>query len=95
MTLRPDEGITGIGYAGFASQLLTKGLKEVVDAVCEQVMGDNHMETEALAQRLLRVGGGGAPAFCPRTLIDLRDALVDGNGRHPGVGRLGRGARAI
>ena len=33
LTLRTDEGVEGIAYAGFASMLVTKALKEVVDAL--------------------------------------------------------------
>jgi L-alanine-DL-glutamate epimerase-like enolase superfamily enzyme len=82
VTLRTDDGITGISYAGFASQMLTRGLKEVVDAVCEQVIGDNPMETEAIAQRLLRVGGGGAPAgLLMRAISAIDVALWDIKGK--------------
>ncbi|MEE8519477.1 MAG: mandelate racemase/muconate lactonizing enzyme family protein, partial [Dehalococcoidia bacterium] len=82
VTLRTDDGVTGIGYAGFASQMLTKGLKEVVDAACEQVIGDDPMDTEAIAQRLLRIGGGGAPAgLLTRAVAAIDVALWDIKGK--------------
>ena len=82
LTLRTDDGVTGIGYAGFASKMLTKGLKEVVDAACEQIIGDDPMETEAIAQRLLRIGGGGAPAgLLTRAVSAIDTALWDIKGK--------------
>ena len=37
--IRTDNGLEGIGYAGFASSVMLKALKESVDALLDQIVG--------------------------------------------------------
>ena len=39
--IRTDNGIEGIGYSGFASSLMLEALKASVDALLEQLIGEN------------------------------------------------------
>ena len=59
LRFRTDDGAEGIGYAGFAAPVLTKALKEAVDALAEQVIGDDPMRVEAIGEKLLEIGGRG------------------------------------
>ena len=43
LTIKTDDGIEGIGYAGFASTLMLKALKAAVDSLAEQTIGDDPM----------------------------------------------------
>ena len=62
LKLRTDDGIEGIGYAGFTSGVMLKALKASVDALAEQTIGDDPMMVEAIGAKLLDLGGGGSPA---------------------------------
>ena len=61
LTLVTDDGIEGIGYSTAASVMIP-ALKAALDGLCERIVGDDPMDTEAIGERLLRVGGGGSPA---------------------------------
>ena len=61
LKIQTDEGVEGIGYAGFASNVLSKALKEAVDGLAGLTVGDDPMMIEAIQERLLVAGGGGAP----------------------------------
>ena len=39
LRLRTDDGIEGIAYAGFASRLVTRALKELLDALASETLG--------------------------------------------------------
>ena len=82
LRLQTDEGIEGIGYAGFASPLMTKALKEAVDALAEQTLGDDPMCVEAIGAKLLELGGRGAPSgLVMRAIAAIDIALWDLKGK--------------
>ncbi|MCH2312780.1 MAG: hypothetical protein MK411_02030 [SAR202 cluster bacterium] len=57
-----DEGMEGIGYSGFASSIMVKALKETVDALLEQIVGEDPRRVEHINTYLRNLAGGGAPA---------------------------------
>ncbi len=61
LKLQTDDGIEGIGYAGFGSALMGKALKEAVEVMAGQVIGSDPQCVEAISQRLLAMAGGGEP----------------------------------
>ena len=82
LQLRTDDGVEGIGYAGFASPLMTKALKEAVDALAEQTLGDDPMRVETIATKLLELGGRGAPSgLVTRAVSAIDIALWDLKGK--------------
>ena len=82
LKLRTDDGIEGIGYAGFASSVLTGALKATVDGLCGAAVGMDAMDTEAVGARLLRLGGGGSPAgLVTRAVSAIDVALWDIKGK--------------
>ena len=82
LQLQTDDGVEGIGYAGFASPLMTKALKEAVDALAEQTLGDDPMRVEAIAAKLLELGGRGAPSgLVTRAIAAIDIALWDLKGK--------------
>ncbi len=77
-----DDGVEGIGYAGFTSALMRKALRETVEALAEQAVGADPMMTEAMGARLLALGGGGAPAgLVTRAVSAIDVALWDIKGK--------------
>lgn len=62
LRLRTDEGIEGIGYAGFVSRPMLNSLQEAVNALAEHTVGDDPRDVEAIGEKLLSLGGKGAPA---------------------------------
>ena len=66
LTLRTDEGIEGIGYAGFVSDVILKPLQELVNALSELVIGSDPMDIEAIGKRLRAVGGGSPEGMATR-----------------------------
>ncbi len=62
LQLRTDDGIEGIGYAGFVGQALLSSLKEAIDALAQHAIGDDPLDVEAIGAKLLEWGGKGAPA---------------------------------
>ena len=86
LKLRTDDGIEGVAYAGFASTLVTKGLKEVVDALAGAVVGADPHETGAIVGRLLARAGGGSPAgLVTRAVSAIDVALWDIRGKALGM----------
>ncbi|MDP6420167.1 MAG: mandelate racemase/muconate lactonizing enzyme family protein [SAR202 cluster bacterium] len=82
LKLRTEDGIEGIGYAGFASGVVTKALKEAVDGLTEQTIGADPMMIEAIGARLYVAGGGGAPAgLVTRAISAIDVALWDVKGK--------------
>jgi len=85
LRLRTDAGIEGIAYAGFASGLMTKALREALDALVKQTIGSDPMMAEAIGARLLTIGGGGAPAgLVTRAVSAIDVALWDIKGKAAG-----------
>ena len=41
-----DDGIEGIGYSGFASSIMVKALKETVDALLAEIVGEDPRRVE-------------------------------------------------
>ena len=81
LTLRTDEGVEGIGYAGFQSPVLTGALKAVVDGLCEVVTGSDPMDTEAIGDRLFRLGSGSPAGLLTRAISAIDVALWDIKGK--------------
>ncbi len=82
LKLRTDDGIEGIGYAGFASGVMRKALKAAVDALAEVAIGQDPLKVEAIGARLLSLGGGGAPAgLVTRAVAAIDVALWDIKGK--------------
>ena len=82
LTVTTDDGIDGIGYAGFASPVLTGALKAAVDGLAGQTIGMSPMDTEAVQSKLLRLGGGGSPAgLVTRATSAIDVALWDIKGK--------------
>ena len=77
-----DDGVEGIGYAGFVSVVMLKALKEAVDALAGLTIGHDPMMVEAVSSRLLGAGGAGAPAgVVTRAAAAIDVALWDIKGR--------------
>ena len=86
LKLRTDDGIEGIAYAGFASTLVTKGLKEVVDALAQETVGADPHSVERVGRDLLRKAGGGSPAgLVTRAASAIDVALWDIRGKALGM----------
>ena len=82
LKLQTDNGIEGIGYAGFTSAIMMKALKETLDALTGQAIGTDPMMTEAIGARLLGLGGGGSPAgLVTRAVSAIDVALWDIKGK--------------
>ena len=82
LKLRTDDGIEGIGYAGFTSALMMKALEETLDALTEQTIGSNPMMIEAIGAKLLALGGGGSPSgLVTRAVSAIDVALWDIRGK--------------
>ena len=80
--LRTDNGIEGIGYSGFASNLMLKALKETVDALLEQIKGSDPWRNELINSHLRAIAGGGAPAgLVTRAISGIDVALWDVKGK--------------
>jgi L-alanine-DL-glutamate epimerase-like enolase superfamily enzyme len=82
LTLRTDEGIEGIGYAGFVPSCVLKGLHETLNGLAELAVGDDPFEIEAIGKKLLELAGAGAPAgFITRAAAAIDVALWDIRGK--------------
>ena len=86
LKMQTDEGIEGIGYGGFGSGILVKALKEVMEQLAELTIGENPIRVEAIQDRLLRIGGGGAPAgLVTRAVSAIDVCLWDIKGKAAGL----------
>ena len=82
LTLRTDQGIAGIGYAGFVPEQLLQALRATVNALAEETINDNPHDIEAIGERLLALGGLGAPAgLVTRSVAAIDIALWDIKGK--------------
>ena len=82
LQLRTDDGIEGIGYAGFVGQETLGSLKEAVDALAQHAIGDDPLDVEAIGAKLLEWGGKGAPAgTITRAVAAIDVALWDIKGK--------------
>ena len=81
--IRTDNGIEGIGYSGFASSLMLKALKASVDALLEQLIGEDPRNNERINEHLRIIAGGGAPSgLVTRAISGIDVALWDIKGKH-------------
>ena len=81
LTLRTDDGIEGIGYAGFVSDVILKSLHECVNAMAELAIGSDPMNIEAIGKRLRAVGGGSPEGMVTRASAAVDVALWDIKGK--------------
>ena len=82
LRLRTDDGIEGIGYAGFASDVMLPALKAALDGLAELTIGDDPMMIERIGERLLALGGSGSPAgLVTRAVSAIDVALWDIRGK--------------
>ena len=81
LTLRTDDGIEGIGYAGFVSDVILKSLHECVNAMAELAIGSDPMDIEAIGKRLRAVGGGSPEGMVTRASAAVDVALWDIKGK--------------
>ena len=82
LKLRTDDGVEGIGYAGFTSDFMVKALKATLDALAERTIGDDPMMIEAIGARLMAMGGGGSPSgLVTRAVSAIDVALWDIRGK--------------
>ena len=58
--------------------MINPGLKAVLDGLCEQAVGHDPLETEAVAARLLRLGGSGASAGLVTRAVAAIDVALRG-----------------
>ena len=80
--INTDDGLTGIGYAGFASNLMIKALKESVDALLQSIVGMDPRNVEKINKYLRDIAGGGAPAgLVTRSVSAIDVALWDLKGK--------------
>jgi L-alanine-DL-glutamate epimerase-like enolase superfamily enzyme len=82
LRLGTDDGIEGIGYAGFVPACVIKALYEVVYGLAELVLGDDPLCIEAIGAKLLETAGAGAPAgLITRAVAAIDVALWDIRGK--------------
>ena len=86
LRLRTDDGIEGIAYAGFASRLVTRALKELVDALAAETVGADPHAVEEVGRRLLHEAGDASPAgLVTRAVSAIDVALWDIRGKALGM----------
>lgn len=82
LKIQTNDGIEGISYAGFASNILSKALNETVGALTELTIGADPLMSEAIQQQLFLAGGSGAPAgLVTRAVSAIDVALWDIKGK--------------
>lgn len=82
LQLRTSDGVEGVGYGGFVSLPMLKSLQAAMDALAEAAVGDDPMNIEAIGDKLLRIGGLGAPAgIVTRAVAAIDVALWDIKGK--------------
>lgn len=83
--INTEDGLTGIGYAGFVSSLMIKALKESVDALLQSIVGMDPRNVELINKHLRDLAGGGAPAgLVTRSVSAIDVALWDLKGKQSG-----------
>ena len=83
--INTEDGLTGIGYAGFVSNLMIKALKESVDALLHSIVGMDPRNVELINKHLRDLAGGGAPAgLVTRSVSAIDVALWDLKGKQSG-----------
>ena len=86
LRLRTDDGIEGIAYAGFASKLVTRALKELLDALASETVGADPHAVEAIGRGLLHEAGDASPAgLVTRAVSAIDVALWDIRGKALGM----------
>ena len=86
LRLRTDDGIEGIAYAGFASKLVTRALKELVDALAAETVGADPHSVEEIGRGLLLEAGDASPAgLVTRAVAAIDTALWDIRGKALGM----------
>ena len=82
LKIQTDDGIEGISYAGFTSFVMLKALKAALDALAEQTIGKDPMNSEAINVGLTDMAGSGAPAgLVTRSISAIDVALWDIKGK--------------
>jgi len=82
LTLRTDDGLEGIGYAGFTPPVMLRALKEAVDGLAGLIVGLDPHETDAIQAKLLFDGAYGSPAgLVTRAASAIDVALWDIRGK--------------
>ena len=86
LRLRTDDGIEGIAYAGFASKLATRALKELLEALASETVGADPHAVEAIGRGLLHEAGDASPAgLVTRAVSAIDVALWDIRGKALGM----------
>ncbi|MCY3647428.1 MAG: mandelate racemase/muconate lactonizing enzyme family protein [Chloroflexi bacterium] len=86
LRLRTDDGIEGIAYAAYVSRAVAPALKATLDGLCEQVVGRDPFETDAIGRDLRMRNGGTAPAgLVTRASSAIDVALWDIKGKALGL----------
>ena len=62
LELQTDQGLEGVGYAGFVNAGMLKPMRQTVDALAEWAVGEDPSAVESVSAKLLDLGGFGAPA---------------------------------
>lgn len=86
LRLRTDEGVEGIAYAAYVSRAMTPALKAALDGLCEQAVGRDPFDTDAIGRELRARNGGAAPAgLVTRASSAIDVALWDIKGKALGL----------
>lgn len=86
LQLHTDQGLDGVGFAGFGSALMAKALMEAVNALAAETVGSDPQMVEAIHHRLLGLAGSGAPAGVATSAVAAIDvALWDLRGKGVGL----------
>ncbi len=81
LTLRTDDGIEGIGYSGFVSDVILKPLHELVNVMAEVAVGSDPMDIEAVGRKMRALGGGAPEGMITRASAAVDVALWDIKGK--------------
>ena len=86
LRLRTDEGVEGIAYAAYVSRAMIPALKAALDGLCEQTVGRDPFDTDAIGRELRGRNGGAAPAgLVTRASSAIDVALWDIQGKALGL----------
>lgn len=82
LRLRTKGDVEGIGYACFVPSILTRAMKEVLDALLVLTIGSDPLMVEEISEGLLEAAGNGAPAGLVTRAVSCIDvALWDIKGK--------------